>query len=169
MTSHIANFMLRTLLSIALTTTSFAATDWPQFRGPESTGTVADAVIPAKPKLDWTAPLPGRGLASPIIVGEKVFVTCSSGPSQERLHVICFSATDGKKLWEFQTGAGVNAPPAVFEYEGLGDQPVLRMPVGTVHRIAAPTAAFIYQFREVCLRGLATRVAHYEQPGFAWK
>lgn len=105
MTSHIANFMLRTLLSIALTTTSFAATDWPQFRGPESTGTVADAVIPAKPKLDWTAPLPGRGLASPIIVGEKVFVTCSSGPSQERLHVICFSATDGKKLWERQLQA----------------------------------------------------------------
>ena len=61
------------------------------------------------------------------------------------------------------------ADAPVFEYEGLGDQPVLRMPVGTVHRIAAPTAAFIYQFREVCLRGLATRVAHYEQPGFAWK
>ena len=61
------------------------------------------------------------------------------------------------------------ADAPVFDYEGLGDQPVLRMPVGTFYRIAAPTAAFIYQFREVCLRGLATRVAHYEQPGFAWK
>ncbi|MFP6835945.1 MAG: CoA pyrophosphatase [Pseudomonadales bacterium] len=46
--------------------------------------------------------------------------------------------------------------------------PVLRMPVGTDH-IAAPTAALIYQFREVCLLGKATRVAHYEQPEFAWR
>lgn len=47
-------------------------------------------------------------------------------------------------------------------------EPVLRMPVGTDH-IAAPTAALIYQFREVCLLGRETRVAHYEQPTFAWK
>ncbi len=31
-----------------------------------------------------------------------MFVTCSSGPKQQRLHVICFSATDGSKLWERQ-------------------------------------------------------------------
>ncbi len=48
------------------------------------------------------------------------------------------------------------------------DQPVLRMPVGSDH-IAAPTAALIYQFREVCLLGRETRVAHYEQPAFAWR
>ncbi|MEM8768931.1 MAG: CoA pyrophosphatase [Pseudomonadota bacterium] len=48
------------------------------------------------------------------------------------------------------------------------EHPVLRMPVGTDH-IAAPTAALIYQFREVCLLGRDTRVAHYEQPAFAWK
>lgn len=46
------------------------------------------------------------------------------------------------------------------------EQPVLRMPVGRSW-IAAPTAAFIYQFREVCLAGLTTRVAHFEQPMFA--
>jgi 8-oxo-dGTP pyrophosphatase MutT (NUDIX family) len=50
--------------------------------------------------------------------------------------------------------------------EGEG-QPVLRMPVGTGW-IAAPTAALLYQFREVCLHGRATRVAHFEQPRFAW-
>ncbi|TNF86707.1 MAG: CoA pyrophosphatase, partial [Gammaproteobacteria bacterium] len=48
------------------------------------------------------------------------------------------------------------------------DHPVLKMPVGTQH-IAAPTAALIYQFREVCLLGRHTRVAHYEQPAFAWR
>ena len=44
---------------------------------------------------------------------------------------------------------------------------VLRMPVGASW-IAAPTAALLYQFREVCLHGRATRVAHFEQPRFAW-
>ena len=45
---------------------------------------------------------------------------------------------------------------------------MLRMPVGT-NSIAAPTAAMIFQFREVALAGRSTRVAHYEQPRFAWR
>lgn len=48
------------------------------------------------------------------------------------------------------------------------EHPVLRMPVGE-RAIAAPTAAVLYQFREVCLLGRATRVAHFEQPLFARK
>jgi 8-oxo-dGTP pyrophosphatase MutT (NUDIX family) len=48
------------------------------------------------------------------------------------------------------------------------EHPVLRMPVGD-DSIAAPTAALIYQFREVCLLGRSTRVAHFEQPEFAWR
>ena len=46
--------------------------------------------------------------------------------------------------------------------------PVLRMPLGT-RWIAAPTAAFLYQFREVCLLDRPTRVAHFDQPHFAWR
>lgn len=54
--------------------------------------------------------------------------------------------------------------------EHLADQahPVLRMPVADSW-IAAPTAAILYQFREVCIAGRDTRVAHFEQPAFAWK
>ncbi len=54
--------------------------------------------------------------------------------------------------------------------EPLADSahPVLKMPVGD-NWIAAPTAAMIYQFREVCLLGRDTRVAHFEQPLFAWR
>jgi outer membrane protein assembly factor BamB len=102
-----SNHPMKSLLALALAVIPFVtnASDWPQFRGPDSTGVSLDATIPAKPKIDWTAPLPGRGLASPIIVGEKVFVTCSSGPKQERLHLICFSATDGTKIWERQLRA----------------------------------------------------------------
>lgn len=48
------------------------------------------------------------------------------------------------------------------------ENPVLLMPVGSAW-IAAPTAAMIYQFREVTILGRSTRVAHFEQPYFAWK
>ncbi len=48
------------------------------------------------------------------------------------------------------------------------DNPVLLMPVGQGW-IASPTGAIIYQFREVAIKGKVTRVAHYEQPYFAWK
>jgi len=46
--------------------------------------------------------------------------------------------------------------------------PILFMPIGTSW-IATPTAAILYQFREVALMGCQTRVAHFEQPYFAWK
>ena len=47
-------------------------------------------------------------------------------------------------------------------------RPVMRMPVGN-RWIAAPTAAILYQFRELCIAGRATRVAHFDQPRFAWR
>lgn len=56
--------------------------------------------------------------------------------------------------------------PLLDNIPGRGN-PVLRMPVGD-NWIAAPTAALIYQFREVAILGEETRVAHYEQPFFAW-
>ena len=56
----------------------------------------------------------------------------------------------------------------ILETMDGSDHPVLRMPIGDKW-IAAPTAAILYQFREVCLLGRQTRVAHFEQPTFAWK
>ena len=55
-----------------------------------------------------------------------------------------------------------------FDPRPGSDAPVLRMPVGETS-IAAPTAAILYQFREVCILGREVRVAHYEQPDFAWR
>ena len=48
------------------------------------------------------------------------------------------------------------------------DAPVLRMPIGDTW-IAAPTAAILLQFREVCMLGKHTRVSHFDQPEFARK
>ncbi|MEE9606686.1 MAG: CoA pyrophosphatase [Myxococcota bacterium] len=48
------------------------------------------------------------------------------------------------------------------------DRPVISVPLlGTL--IHAPTAAILYQLREVALRGQATRVAQFDQPVFAWR
>ena len=55
----------------------------------------------------------------------------------------------------------------ILQGGGENGQPVLFMPVGHTC-IATPTAAMLYQFREVALAGRATRVAHFEQPRFAW-
>ena len=53
---------------------------------------------------------------------------------------------------------------------GPGDHPILSAPLATLgHQVFAPTAAMLYQFREVALLGRATRVSHYDQPAFAWK
>ncbi|HYV29345.1 MAG TPA: PQQ-binding-like beta-propeller repeat protein [Candidatus Eisenbacteria bacterium] len=84
---------------------SLSGADWPQFRGPDGNAVVAEAILPTKldaKTIAWSANLPGRGLSSPIVVGDRVLVTASSGPKQDRLHVICFSASTGSVRWERQ-------------------------------------------------------------------
>ena len=48
------------------------------------------------------------------------------------------------------------------------ERPVIQLPLldGVVH---APTAAILYQLREVVVHGRPTRVAHFDQPVFAWQ
>jgi len=48
------------------------------------------------------------------------------------------------------------------------DRPIIRLPL-PVATVNAPTAAVLYQFREVALAGRDTRVDHFEQPVFAWR
>ena len=56
----------------------------------------------------------------------------------------------------------------ILESIAESPHPVLKMPLGEAW-FAAPSAAIAYQFREVALLGRATRVAHFEQPHFAWQ
>jgi len=75
--------------------------DWPQFRGPLANGLTTETSAPLRPeKPTWTADLPGRGISSPIIVGNRVLVTAASGARQNRLHVLCFDARNGSLIWE---------------------------------------------------------------------
>jgi outer membrane protein assembly factor BamB len=97
---------------IALTSTILpgiiSAADWAQFRGPAGTSVASDAKLPTQwnvsesQNVAWKADLPGRGPSSPIVVGDRVVVTCSDGPLQEKLLVVCFDAKSGKQLWRRQ-------------------------------------------------------------------
>lgn len=87
--------------SFVIPHSTLSAADWLQFRGPNGTGVSSETKAPGpKVKIAWSATLPGRGLSSPIVVGDKVFVTCASGPEQQSLHVFCFDAKSGKTIWE---------------------------------------------------------------------
>lgn len=48
------------------------------------------------------------------------------------------------------------------------DRPIIRLNIANA-KVHAPTAAVVYQFREVGIFGRDTRVAHLEQPVWAWK
>ena len=58
-----------------------AAADWPQFRGPDGTGTAAPAPIPLdwseSKHVAWKVPLPGAGWSQPVVAGGRVFVTAA--------------------------------------------------------------------------------------------
>ena len=95
------------LLSLAVTglcltwsASAFAQEDWPQWRN-DDFSSVGEADLPtefgAEKNLLWRAPLPGGGGASPVVAGDRVFVTTATGKRKAAL--VCFS-TDGKKLWQ---------------------------------------------------------------------
>ena len=105
------------ILSAAGCSLWLVAADWPQFRSSESNSVSRDAPPPTEwsetKNIAWKVELPGRGPSSPIVVGNRVVVTCSSGINQDRLHVLCFDTGDGRKLWERQfwaTGRTLSHP-----------------------------------------------------------
>jgi outer membrane protein assembly factor BamB len=86
-----------------------AGSDWLQFRGTDNRSVSDEKNLPVAfsehQNVAWKVPLPGRGPASPIVVAGRVVVTCSSGPRQDRLHVLSFDAATGKLQWERQLWA----------------------------------------------------------------
>jgi len=75
-----------------------------------------------------------------------------------------------------EVAAVYRVPVAELERPGVprlrsipeSDRPVISIPLVGAD-IHAPTAAILFQLREVALRGLSTRVHHFEQPVFAWR
>ncbi len=81
------------------------AADWLQFRGPNGSAVSPEAGLPSalsEAAVTWKTPLPGRGISSPLVIGDRIYLTASSGPEQDRLHVLCLRASDGARIWERQ-------------------------------------------------------------------
>jgi len=94
--------LLASLCFASCVVAPLVAGDWTRFRGPNGTGVVDDAAIPAVPTeadIAWKVELPGTGHSSPVIWGDKVFVTSAAEDPTQRV-VLCLNAKDGSKLWE---------------------------------------------------------------------
>ena len=88
------------------------AGNWPQWRGPNNNGSAAETGLPDScdpAKAKWMTPMPGASHATPIVWGERVFVT-STDPASNGLLGMCVSARDGKILWQKRLGDNIKAP-----------------------------------------------------------
>ena len=88
----------------ALLAAAPAGADWTAFRGPRSDGVaLGDAPISCDENtIAWSVDTPGRSVSSPIVVGNQVIVTASSGVHQDRLHVVSYDVATGKTQWHRQ-------------------------------------------------------------------
>lgn len=82
--------------------------EWSRFRGPNGSGVADVKGLPIKwnsGDYAWATALPGRGHSSPVVWGDKIFVT-SADAKGTRL-VVCVNADRGKILWQKEfAGAG---------------------------------------------------------------
>lgn len=103
------------LLAILLAASSSLSGDWAAFRGPTGDGVAPADVDPPlewseSKNLVWRTELPGPGSSSPIVVGDRVFLSCYSGygldkkdpgdVSHLRRHALCLDRETGKILWD---------------------------------------------------------------------
>jgi len=86
----------------ALVATSAQAQEWTRFRGPNGTGVSTAKTIPiqfAEKDYNWKVALPGDGHSSPVIWGDKIFLT-GSHEQQGGMVVHAISVHDGRVLWQ---------------------------------------------------------------------
>ena len=97
-------FLAKILVALALLcqTSAAFAQEWTRFRGPNGTGISHAKTIPTKltdAELNWKVELPGVGHSSPVLWGERVFVT-TTGDKAGGFRAVCVDARDGKILWK---------------------------------------------------------------------
>ncbi len=82
------------------------AENWPSWRGPRQDGTSLEIGLPVKwnktENVLWRTPLPGPAASTPVVWGNRIFLTSVEG---EALILLCI-ATDGKILWKRSAGTG---------------------------------------------------------------
>jgi outer membrane protein assembly factor BamB len=94
-------------LSLAVAAVSLSqvaqAENWPQFRGPTGQGISSEKNVPIKwsagQNVAWKTPLAAAGWSSPIVYGDRVFVTGTTAGGS-KCHVIAIDRTSGKIIWD---------------------------------------------------------------------
>src|SRR5579884_3607512 len=80
------------------------AENWPGWRGPRGDGTSAEKNLPTswstQENVRWKVKLPGPGNSSPIVWGNRIFLTQSLDKQGTQRAVLCFDRADGKLLWQ---------------------------------------------------------------------
>lgn len=80
-----------------------ATEEWPRFRGPTGQGVSQEKSLPTKwsatDNIAWKSDIPGEGWSSPIVWGDRVFLTTATDGG-ESCHVRALSRLDGKTLWD---------------------------------------------------------------------
>jgi outer membrane protein assembly factor BamB len=99
---RLANHLIL-LAGLVLVAPLVRADNWPAWRGPEGNGQCHEKDLPLKwsatENVRWKVPLPGPGNSTPIIWGDKIFLTQATEKGQKR-SLICFNRKDGSRLWE---------------------------------------------------------------------
>jgi outer membrane protein assembly factor BamB len=95
------------VLFVSLAAVSLAqAENWPQWRGAKLDGISGEKGLPTKfsktENVAWRVPMPGPAGATPVVWGDRIFVTSVDG---EELVLLCIG-TDGKQLWRQVVGRG---------------------------------------------------------------
>ena len=78
------------------------AQEWTRFRGPNGTGISSAKTIPTKwtdADFNWKTALPGTGHSSPVVWGNRIFVTASDDQARQ-VWLFCIQASDGHVLWQ---------------------------------------------------------------------
>ena len=79
-------------------------TDWPQWRGPRADGVVDGRELPlhwsTSRNVAWTTRLPGWGTSSPVVYGDRIFVTTECEDAEKKLLLtICLDRSTGRERW----------------------------------------------------------------------
>ena len=95
-------------LLLAFLVTGLSAADWPCWHGPDGLGVSSEKGLPqewSKEKnIAWKISIPGKGASSPIIVGQRVYVT--SQTPDTGLHLLAIDRDKGAILWDREIGRG---------------------------------------------------------------
>ncbi len=96
---------------LVLGVTNVRAEDWPEFRGPARDGHSTAVNLPTiwdqQRNITWKAELPGRAWSSPIVAGDRIYLTNAVGSRNSAdlkdkysLRVLAVNAADGKVIWD---------------------------------------------------------------------